>query len=231
MIIDIAAMEAMTGSSQTENLSSMLGALHGLGDISGLEERHRLAALLGEVGEESDEFRYVREMWGPTKAQEGYEGRADLGNTQPGDGFRFRGGGLIETTGRYNYRVFSHWAAKRWPGAPDFERFPMKIAQAPWSGLSALWYWDTHGCNAHCDAYDLAGLTHSINGGLTGQPVRLARIARAGLWLLGRDPADIRAFQAGAALKIDGIPGPRTCVKILRQLRPLPTVSFGEGAL
>ena len=63
----------------------------------------RVAAFIAQIGHESGQLRYVKEVWGPTVAQARYEGRADLGNTTPGDGFRFRGRGLIQITGRANY--------------------------------------------------------------------------------------------------------------------------------
>ncbi len=63
----------------------------------------RAAAFLAQVGHESGQLRYLREIWGPTPAQVRYEGRADLGNAQPGDGKRFMGRGLIQITGRKNY--------------------------------------------------------------------------------------------------------------------------------
>lgn len=57
----------------------------------GINTALREAAFLAQVAHESAEFRFMEEIWGPTKAQKGYEGRKDLGNTQPGDGFRFKG--------------------------------------------------------------------------------------------------------------------------------------------
>jgi putative chitinase len=65
----------------------------------------RQAAFLAQIGHESGGLHWVTEIWGPTETQRRYEGRADLGNTEPGDGVRFKGRGLIQTTGRANYRA------------------------------------------------------------------------------------------------------------------------------
>jgi Predicted chitinase len=62
----------------------------------------RVAAFIAQIGHESGQLRYVREIWGPTPAQIRYEGRTDLGNTLTGDGFKYRGRGLIQITGRTN---------------------------------------------------------------------------------------------------------------------------------
>lgn len=63
----------------------------------------RTAAFVAQVGHESGQLRYVREIWGPTAAQRGYEGRVDLGNTVPGDGWKYCGRRLLQITGRANY--------------------------------------------------------------------------------------------------------------------------------
>ena len=63
----------------------------------------RVAAFIAQIGHESGQLVYVREIWGPTPTQAKYEGRKDLGNTVPGDGFKYRGRGLIQITGRANY--------------------------------------------------------------------------------------------------------------------------------
>jgi putative chitinase len=141
----------------------------------------RLAAFLAQIGHESGGLRHTRELWGPTPPQARYEGRADLGNTQPGDGSRYRGRGLIQTTGRYNHcRVRDRLRAKL--GAdrvPDFEATPEALEEPRWSAWSAADYWDDKALNALADAGQFTRITQRINGGLNGQADREARHARA----------------------------------------------------
>lgn len=95
----------------------------------------RLAAFLAQIGHESMSFRYSVELWGPTPAQVHYEGRLDLGNTQPGDGPKFRGHGLIQVTGRANHAAARD--ALAYLDCPDFEEDPAALSQPRWAALSA----------------------------------------------------------------------------------------------
>lgn len=128
----------------------------------------RQAAFLAQIGHESGQLRYVREIWGPTSAQSRYEGRKDLGNTQPGDGRRFMGRGLIQITGRENYRRTG--AAL---GIPLLNS-PELLEQPEWAAVSAAWWWASHGLNELADAGEFEQITRRINGGLNGQADRLA---------------------------------------------------------
>lgn len=131
----------------------------------------RQAAFLAQVGHESGRLIYVRELWGPTPTQEGYEGRADLGNTQPGDGFRFMGRGLIQITGRANYQTAAAALLLPLIDSPELLEQPGNAAQ------SAAWFWTSHGLNDLANVGDFNTITKRINGGLNGLQDRLALYA------------------------------------------------------
>lgn len=138
-----------------------------------IDSEARQAAFLAQIGHESGRLVYVRELWGPTPAQAGYEGRIDLGNTQPGDGKRFMGRGLIQITGRANYQKVSEALGI------DFISSPELLEQPSNAALSAAWFWNAHGLNELADAGDFAMITRRINGGMNGYSDRLALLALA----------------------------------------------------
>lgn len=133
----------------------------------------RLSAFIAQVGHESGQLRYVREIWGPTAQQLGYEGRADLGNTVKGDGSNFRGRGLIQITGRANYAACGEALGLDLINQPALLELPQHAA------MSAAWFWSTRALNTLADQKDFAKITRRINGGLTGQEDRLALYDRA----------------------------------------------------
>lgn len=128
----------------------------------------RLAHFLAQLAHESDSFHAMEEY----ASGRAYEGRADLGNTQPGDGVRFKGRGPIQCTGRANYRRYGRAIGI------DLERHP-EIAAIPSIGLHiALEYWKDRGLNALADADDIMAITRKINGGLNGFAERKAWLAK-----------------------------------------------------
>jgi putative chitinase len=133
----------------------------------------RVAAFIAQIGHESGQLVYVREIWGPTSAQKGYEGRADLGNTVAGDGFKYRGRGLIQITGRANYAACGEALGL------DLISQPELLEQPQYACLSAAWFWATKGLNTLADADKFETITRRINGGLNGQAERLKLWAKA----------------------------------------------------
>ena len=133
----------------------------------------RAAAFIAQVGHESGQFRWLREIWGPTAQQAGYEGRSDLGNTVKGDGSKYRGRGLIQITGRANYMACGEALGL------DLVNEPALLEQPQHAAMSAAWFWSTRGLNTLADQKDFARITRRINGGLTGQADRQALYDKA----------------------------------------------------
>lgn len=137
----------------------------------GIDKPADKAMFIAQIGHESGSLRYVVELWGPTPAQKRYEGRADLGNTEPGDGFRFRGRGPIQMTGRANYRRCGEALGFDLESAPELLELPHNGAR------SAGWYWQSRDLS-EC-AENLAEATRRINGGDNGIVDRAKRLAVA----------------------------------------------------
>lgn len=134
----------------------------------------RISHFLAQVAHESDGFCTVVEY----ASGAAYEGRADLGNVNRGDGIRFKGRGPIQLTGRANYRAFTEWMRAIQPDCPDFERRPELVADWPWAGWAAAFFWMTHGLNKLADRDDLVGITKVINGGRNGLADRARYLAK-----------------------------------------------------
>lgn len=142
----------------------------------------RLAAFFGQLSHESVGLRHVKEI----ASGEAYEGRKSLGNTEPGDGPRYRGRGFIQVTGRSNYTTTRDSLRKWRDDVPDFVADPDAMEQPLWAAMSAADWWSRHGCNALADAGKYVQLGRLINRGnanasepANGEADRLARWARA----------------------------------------------------
>jgi putative chitinase len=132
----------------------------------------RIAHFLAQVGHESGDLRYSEEEADGSA----YEGRTDLGNTQPGDGRRFKGRGLIQLTGRANYVAYGTARSRDFVTETNYTQ----IATDPNVAVDvSCWYWTTHGLNALADADNLNAITYKINGGYNGLADRAAHLHRA----------------------------------------------------
>lgn len=135
-----------------------------------ISTRIRQAAFLAQIGHESGSLVYVKELGGPSYFAK-YDGRKDLGSTQPGDGAKFCGRGLIQVTGRANYRSASQalFCDERLLKNPEILEIP------EWAAKSAVWFWNTRNLNTLADADRFTDLTKKINGGTNGLDDRKAR--------------------------------------------------------
>ena len=130
----------------------------------------RMAHFLAQIGHESASLRYAEEIADGSA----YEGRTDLGNTQPDDGRRFKGRGLIQLTGRANYTEYSK------NSGADYVTDPREVATDPLVAVDvACWFWNKRKLNTLADRDDVKAITRRINGGYNGLDDRIAYLVRA----------------------------------------------------
>lgn len=118
------------------------------------------AVFLSESAYESSEYTRLREVWNPAQVpqQKAYEGSKTLGNTEPGDGYKFRGGGLPQLTGRWNYTAFSKWSGVDFVNNPDW------IAQPYYAALAFGWYWSYKKLAQYALTQSIGDEVRAING-------------------------------------------------------------------
>ena len=97
-----------------------------------IDTEKRVAAFIAQIGHESGYLRYSEEI----ASGKAYEGRRDLGNIYAGDGIKYKGRGLIQITGRYNYAQLSKDLGE------DFIKNPELLSTPKYAVQSACWYWN-----------------------------------------------------------------------------------------
>lgn len=135
----------------------------------GISTPQQQAAFLAQVAHESGSLRYTREL----ADGRAYEGRGDLGNTQPGDGPRYKGRGLLQITGRANYAACGAALGLDLIARPELLEIPEGACR------SAGWFWQTRQLNKLADTDSFGMLTKRINGGFNGIDDRIACWLRA----------------------------------------------------
>jgi putative chitinase len=201
----------------------------------------RVAHFVAQVCHESDGFVTTTEY----ASGAAYDGRADLGNTQPGDGPRYKGRGLLQLTGRINYRRFGQLLGL------DLEGNPAQAAEPVVSLRIACEYWKAKNLNYHADHDDIRTVTQLVNGGQNGIADRKACLARAKAALgyapgplpervtvaLGDTGDEVVALQvrlrlAGEAVGADGNFGGGTeaALKRVQQSKGLPATGVADAA-
>lgn len=141
--------------------------------------RQRMAAFIAQIGHESGQLRYVRELGGDAYLAKYDTGRLAqrLGNTPEadGDGQKYRGRGLIQVTGRDNYEACSEALF----GDSRLLVTPELLEQPVYASMSAGWFWQSRGLNTLADQGDFEKITRRINGGLNGWEDRQKLYRRA----------------------------------------------------
>ena len=154
---------------------SLIKAMKAYGITTPLQRSHFLA----QCAHESGEFKWREEF----ASGSAYEGRKDLGNTQPGDGIKFKGRGFVQITGRANYKQFSKYCGE------DLTLNPKNLA-TKYAADTATWFWQTRNLNKYAVDDSLASIkaiTRRINGGFNGLDDRIRKFTK--YWTeLQKDP-------------------------------------------
>jgi putative chitinase len=169
----------------------------------GIETPARTAAFIAQLAHESAQFRFMEEIWGPTAAQRRYEPQttlsATLGNTDTNDGFRFKGRGPIQITGRANYRRFGDLLGL------DLVATPEHAAQPEVAFRIAALFWSKKGLNELADRVTpeaFKEITRRINGGFNGLAER-ERFYEAAKSVLGVAGPAVSRGAAPAEVNVD----------------------------
>ena len=156
-------------------------------DSYDINTRLRIAHFMGQVTHESAGFRTTEEF----ASGAAYEGREDLGNTQRGDGRRFKGRGLIQLTGRANYRKLGAILAL------DLEHAPELAADPVTSLKIACEYWKMRNINVAASRDDLIKTTRLVNGGLNGLEDRRKYLQKAKVELANIEAIRVALSEGG----------------------------------
>lgn len=143
-------------------INRIITALDRAMSAAGIETMKQQCAFIATLLHETGGFRWLEEI----ASGDDYEGRRDLGNTQPGDGRRFKGRGFIQLTGRANYAR----AGKEL--ALDLLQKPELAAEVDSAARIACWFWVTRGCNKFAEDGNFKRTQIIVNGRnrLTGLP-------------------------------------------------------------
>lgn len=168
-MITLEDLKAICTHQKGDRLSLFIEPLNATMDEFEINNPERETMFLAQIAHESGEFNYLQEL----ASGKDYEGRVDLGNDQPGDGVRYKGRGLIQITGKANYRKCGDALGL------DLIDHPELLEDVVNACRSAGWFWKTYGCNEAADAGDFRKVTRKINGGYNGWLDRVAYLERA----------------------------------------------------
>jgi putative chitinase len=176
MTLSAAQLKAIAPTMPQSRIDTFLGPINDAMAKFGINTAAAQAMFLAQIMHESMACYYTKEI----ASGAAYEGRKDLGNTQPGDGVRFKGRGLIQITGRSNY------VAVMLALDIDCVEHPELLESPVYAAMSAAWFWSTHGLTEIANANTAAAfeqVTRKINGGINGLADRQAYWGRTKLVL------------------------------------------------
>ena len=140
----------------------------------GITTSMRMAHYLAQIAHESAELKYTKELASGAAYDTGKKA-VQLGNTPvaDGDGQRYKGRGLIQLTGKANYKAYKEYCGFDVVSKPELLEQPLGAVR------SSMWFWQRNGLNALADTDDVRAVTKRINGGYNGLADREKYLTRA----------------------------------------------------
>jgi len=169
MIVTVADIASIMPQASSRRIGEFIGGINNALTEYEINTSLRAAHFLAQIACESIQLTYTQEIASGIR----YEGRKDLGNTEPGDGPKFKGRGLIQVTGRHNYAECAKALCLPLLDRPELLELPVYAAQ------SAGWFWKTHGLNEIADHGDVMAVTRRVNGGYNNLVDRTTFFTRA----------------------------------------------------
>ena len=158
-------------------VDAFLPYINGYAEVFKIDTPKRMAHFLAQIAHESGELRYTKELGNKNYFHKYDVGKLKnmLGNLKDGDGYKYRGRGLIQITGRANYQAFQNSKQV----TDDIMEHPEILEQPRYATKSAMWWWWKHGLNKLADSDSFLAITKTINGGTYGLENRRKYLKRA----------------------------------------------------
>lgn len=160
-----------------DKVDDFLPYINGYAEVYHIDTPIRMAHFLAQIAHESGELRYTKELGNKNYFIKYDVGRLKnmLGNLKDGDGYKYRGRGLIQITGRANYQAYQN--SKQCTG--DIMEHPELLEKPLGATKSAMWWWWKHDLNELADSDCFVAITKTINGGTNGLESRRKFLTRA----------------------------------------------------
>ena len=171
MNLTILQLKAICPTQSTMKLQAFIDPLNKYLPLYGITTPLRLQHFISQGAHETGSFQFLTEL----ASGAAYEGRKDQGKIIQGDGVKFKGRGIFQTTGRVNYRAVSIHLF----GDERLLTDPSVLAIPDYAVRSAAFYWQSKNINQLADVDDVIGVTRKINGGTNGLADRQKYLAVA----------------------------------------------------
>lgn len=204
----------------TSFIRPLNNAFEEFGIVTDQEKCHFLAQAMHETMG----FKYLREL-GKESYFAKYDSRVDLGNIKPGDGARYKGRGLFQVTGRFNYKRASDYFKM------DFMENPELLEHPDWACRTAGWFWKNNKLSEYVGFNDFLEVTYRINGGFNGLVDRYNKLIYA-FQAFGFEENTVKCFKEDLLKKIIEIVSNPTPTRYRsRLLKIIPTVEVAKRVI